>query len=51
MPQDFLAEDLTPDPEYYDGTNIIDPEYGDAETMPEMGDNYLPASSCCLRVV
>jgi hypothetical protein len=41
--QDFSAEDLTPDPEYYDNNNIIDPDYGDAEITPEMGDNYLSA--------
>jgi hypothetical protein len=32
--QDFPAEDLTPDPTYYDDTNAMDPEYGDAEVMP-----------------
>jgi hypothetical protein len=30
MPQGFLTKDLTPDSEYYDDTNIIDPDYGDA---------------------
>ncbi len=43
LPQDFPAADLTPDPEYFDDTNVIDPDYGDAEIMPEMGDNYLSA--------
>jgi hypothetical protein len=43
VPQDFPAEDLTPDPEYFHNTNVIDPDYGDAEMMPEMGDNYLSA--------
>ncbi len=42
-PQDFPAEDLTPDPEYFDNTNIINPDYSDAKIMPEMGDNYLSA--------
>jgi hypothetical protein len=42
-PQDFPTEDLTPDPEYYDDTNIIDPDNSDAEITPEMGDNYLSA--------
>ncbi len=37
--QDFPAEDLTPDPTYYDDTNAMDPEYGDAEVTPEIGDN------------
>ncbi len=41
MPQDFPAEDLTPDPTYYDNTATADPEYGDAEVTPETGDNYL----------
>jgi hypothetical protein len=43
MPQDFLAEDLTSDPEYYDNINVIDPDYGEAEIMPEKGDNHLSA--------
>ncbi len=43
LSQDFPAEDLTPDPTYYDDTNTIDPEYGDEEVMPETGDNYLSA--------
>jgi hypothetical protein len=43
LPQDFPAEDLTPDPTYYEDTNAMDPEYGDAEVMPEIGDNYLSA--------
>ncbi len=37
----FPAEDLTPDPTYYDDTDATDPEYGDAEVTPETGDNYL----------
>jgi hypothetical protein len=41
LPQDFPAEDLTPDPTCYDDTNAMDPEYGDAEVKPETGDNYL----------
>jgi hypothetical protein len=43
LPQDFPAEGLIPDPEYFDDTNVIDPDYGDAEITPEMGDNYLSA--------
>jgi hypothetical protein len=39
--QDFPTKDLTPDPEYLDDTNVIDPDYGDAEITPEMRDNYL----------
>ncbi len=40
---DFEAKDLTPHPAYFDDTHIIDPDYGDAEITPEMGDNYLTA--------
>ena len=43
MLQGFPAEDLTPDPTYYDDTDAMDPEYGDAEVTPEIGDNYLSA--------
>jgi hypothetical protein len=43
LPQDFPAEDLTPDPAYFDDTNAMDPEYGDAEITPEIGENYLSA--------
>ncbi len=43
MSQDFPAEDLTPDPTYYDNTATSDPEYGDAEVTPKTGDNYLSA--------
>jgi hypothetical protein len=38
LPQDFPSEDLTPDPAYFDDSNVIDPEI-----LPKMGDNYLPA--------
>jgi hypothetical protein len=41
--QDFPAEDLTSDPNYFDDTNAMDPEYGDAEITPEIGDNCLSA--------
>ncbi len=43
LPQDFPAEDLTPDPTYFDDTNAMDPEYGDAEITPKKGDIYLSA--------
>ncbi len=43
LPQDFPAEDLLPDPTYYDDTNAMDHEYGAAEVTPEIGDNYLSA--------
>jgi hypothetical protein len=41
--QDFPEENLTPDPDHFDETDLIDPDYGDAEITPEMGDNYLSA--------
>jgi hypothetical protein len=34
---------LTPDPDHFDDIDPIDPDYGDAEITPEMGDNYLSA--------
>jgi hypothetical protein len=43
LPQDFPAEDLTPDLTYYDDIDTMDPEYGDAKVTPETGDNYLSA--------
>jgi hypothetical protein len=41
--QDFPAKNLTPDPDHYYKTNPIDPDHGDAEITPEMGDNYFSA--------
>jgi hypothetical protein len=41
--QDFPAEDLTPDYNFYDDDNDLDPDHGDLEVTPEMGDNYLNA--------
>ena len=38
MADDFEAKDLTPDLAYFDDTNIIDPDYGDAEITPKMGN-------------
>jgi hypothetical protein len=43
MEQDFLAEDLTPDNDFYDDNHDLDPDHGDLEVTPEMGDNYLSA--------
>jgi hypothetical protein len=39
--QDFPAEDLTPDFDFYDDDHDPDPDHGDLEVTPEMGDNYL----------
>ncbi len=41
--QDFLEEDLTPDFDHYDNDHDLDPDHGDLEVTPEMGDNYLNA--------
>ncbi len=41
--QDFPAEHLTPDYEFYDDNHDLDPDHGDLEVTPEMGDNYLNA--------
>ncbi len=41
--QDFPSEDLTPDPAYFDDTNAMDPDYGDTEITPKIGDSYLSA--------
>ena len=42
--QNFPAKNLTPDPYHYDDTkDPINPDHGDAEITPEMGDNYLSA--------
>jgi hypothetical protein len=43
MEQDFLAEDLTPDYDFYDDDHNLDPDQGNLEVTPEMGDNYLSA--------
>jgi hypothetical protein len=41
--QDFPAEGLTPDYDFYDDDHNLDPDHGDLEVTPEMGDNYLNA--------
>ncbi len=41
--QDFPAEDLTPDYDHYDDEHDLDPDHGDLEVTPEVGDNYLNA--------
>ncbi len=41
MEQDFPAEDLIPDYEFYDDDQDLDPDHGNLEVTPEMGDNYL----------
>jgi hypothetical protein len=39
--QDFPAEDLTPDYNFYDDDHDLDPSHSDLEVTPEMGDTYL----------
>jgi hypothetical protein len=41
--QDFPAEDLTPDFDFYDDDHDLDPDHGDLKISPEMGDTYLNA--------
>jgi hypothetical protein len=43
--QDFPAEDLTPDYDFYDDDHDLDPDHGDLEVTPEMEDNYLNAET------
>jgi hypothetical protein len=49
LPQDFPAEDLTPDPEHFDAPNVIDPDYGDAEITPKTRENYQSAELMLLK--
>jgi hypothetical protein len=43
MEQNFQAEDLIPDYDFYDHDHDLDPDHGNLEVTPEMGDNYLNA--------
>jgi hypothetical protein len=36
-------QNLTPDYDFYDDDHDLDPDHGDLEVTPEMGDNYLNA--------
>jgi hypothetical protein len=47
--QDFPAEDLTPDSDHYDDDHDLDPDHGNLEVTPEVGDNYLNAEISVLR--
>jgi hypothetical protein len=47
--KDFPAEDLTPDFEHYEDDHDLDPDHGDLEVTPEMGDNYLNAEISVLQ--
>ena len=40
---DFPAEDVTPDPDHFDGGDLIGPDLPDVEVTPEYGDNLLNA--------
>ena len=37
---DFPEEDQTPENTHYDDTDPIDPDHGDLEVTPEIGENY-----------
>jgi hypothetical protein len=37
--QDFPAVGLTPDFDHYDDDHDLDPDHGDLEVTPKMGDN------------
>ncbi len=39
--QDFPAEELTPDYNFYDDDHDLDCDHSDLEVTPEMGDTYL----------
>jgi hypothetical protein len=39
--QDFPAENLTPDFDFYDDDHNLDPDHGDFDMTPEIGDTYL----------
>jgi hypothetical protein len=47
--QNFLADDLTPDYDFYDDDHDLDLDHGDLEVTPEMGDSYLNAEISVLR--
>ncbi len=47
--QDFPAEDLTPDYNFYDDDHDLDPGHGDLEMTPEMGDTYLNTETSVLQ--
>ncbi len=49
MEQDFPAEDLTPDYDFYDDDHYLDPDHGNLDVTPEMGDNYLNAENSVPR--
>jgi hypothetical protein len=49
MKHDFLAEDLTPDYDFYDDDHGLNPDYGDLKVTPEKGDNYLNAEISVLQ--
>ncbi len=43
MEQDFPAEDLTPDYDFYNNDHDLDPDHSNLEVTPEMGVNFLSA--------
>ncbi len=49
MEQDFPAEDLTPNYDFYANDHDLDPDHGNLEVTPDMGDNYLSAEISVLQ--
>jgi hypothetical protein len=47
--QVFPAEDLTPGYDFYDDDHDLDPDHGNLEVTPEMGDKYLNAEISVLH--
>ncbi len=45
--QDFPAEDLTPDFDFYDDYHDLDPDHSDLEVTPEMGDTSMQRYLSC----
>jgi hypothetical protein len=43
--QDFPAADLTSDYDFYDNDHDLDPDRGNLEVTPEVGDNYLSSET------
>jgi len=46
---DFPVADLTPEYLTYEDDHDLDPDHGDLEVMPEIGDNYLSAENSIPR--
>ena len=42
------VEDLTPDPDHFDDSELLNPDAGDAEVTPEVGETFSMLKSCSL---